>query len=252
MAYMRTLLALVTLAGCQLAAEPRRDPPPAPPRAPDRTPTEPPEPPAKRFEHDMMVRYHMHENLDLARAIEHLLVNGKLDDARGLAHAIALGSQEPDLGPWTEEAALVRTRAAALAEAPSIDEGCRRAAQLAGACVACHVEARVQPELRSPPRLPPDGATVASRMARHHWAADRMWEGLIAGDEDTWRAGLAVMTAPPHPWSEIDERAGFARRLQSLATDARAHGPTDSLADRTRVYGEILVTCAGCHAVKQP
>src|SRR5512140_2376128 len=53
-------------------------PPGKPPGNPIDEP-QPPIPPSKQFEHDMMVRYHMHGSLDLLRAIERLVIRGKLD-----------------------------------------------------------------------------------------------------------------------------------------------------------------------------
>ncbi|HEU4731886.1 MAG TPA: hypothetical protein VFT22_28520, partial [Kofleriaceae bacterium] len=141
-------------------------------------PSEPPLPPSKQFEHDMMVRYHMHGHLDLVRAIDRLLLRGNLEDTRALARSIAESPAAPELTAWQAEINVVRQRAAALAAAPSIDEACRREAQLAAACASCHVETRIQPEFDVTPPVPPDLDTIQARMARHRWAADRMWEGL--------------------------------------------------------------------------
>jgi len=95
---------------------------------------QPPIPPSKQFEHDMMVRFHMHGSLDLLRAIERLLIRGKLDESRTFARMIAEAPFEPDLGPWAAQAAIVRERASAVASAPGLDEACRREARLAEAC----------------------------------------------------------------------------------------------------------------------
>jgi len=70
----------------------------------------------------MMVRYHMHGNLDVLRSIERLLLRGRLDEARQLARGIAEAPLESDLGSWATQAATVRERAAAVAAAPALDE----------------------------------------------------------------------------------------------------------------------------------
>jgi cytochrome c553 len=209
-------------------------------------------PPAQRFEHDMMVRFHMHENFGLLRAIEMLLVHGKLDDARGLARAIAIAPDESGSEVVAKRVVVVRERAEALASAPSVDEGCRRAAKLAAACADCHVDSGVLPEFANPPTVPPDLDTVKARMARHRWATDRLWEGVVGDNDETWRAGLDVLSATPLPWSKISaEREALAHRLQQLADDARKTQATDQLRDRARSYGEILVTCAACHTASK-
>jgi cytochrome c553 len=208
-----------------------------------------PLPPSQRFELDMMVRLHMHENFGMLRAIEKLLVRGKLVEARELATAIAEAPDELGLGAWAKDAAIVRERAASLAKATDVDEASHRAAELAGACASCHVDAGVAPEFRSPGRMPIDRPTVEARMARHLWATDRLWEGIVGGADDAWRDGLDVLAATP--LRELPEqRMPFARRLQSLADRARMQRKTETLDDRVRSYGDILATCAGCHAAK--
>ena len=192
----------------------------------------------------MMVRYHMHENFDVLRSIELLLVHGKLDEAKALARMIAEAPDEPGLAPFAGRAAAVRERAAAIASAPSIDEGCRREARLAAACADCHADAGVLPEFTQPPRLPPDADTIKARMARHVWATDRLWEGVVGESDESWRAGTDVLAAAPLPWSVADrDRQALAARLQHAADTAR-NAPA---ADRPRQYGEILVLCAACH-----
>jgi cytochrome c553 len=205
------------------------------------------EPPAKRFEHDMIVRFHMHENFDLVRAIEKLLVRGKLDEARNLASAIARAPDEPGLAPFAPQAIEVRSRASVVATASSVDEALRAEAKLAGACASCHAQAGVLPEFRSPAQPPPDKPSVEARMARHLWATDRLWEGLVGDADDSWRAGLDVLAATPLPWKTLDKgRAPLGKQLQRLADDARKAARDD----RPRAYGEILVACAACHSRK--
>ena len=205
------------------------------------------EPPAKRFEHDMIVRFHMHENFDLVRAVEKLLVRGRLEEAQNLAASIARAPDEPGLAPFAPQAIEVRARATAVATARSTDEALRAEARLAGACATCHAEAGVTPEFRSPARPPDDKPTIDARMARHLWATDRLWEGLVGDEDDSWRAGLDVLAATPLPWKTLDkDRAPLGKQLQRLADDARK----TTRDDRARAYGEILVTCAACHSRK--
>jgi cytochrome c553 len=205
-------------------------------------------PPAKRFEHDMMVRFHMHESYDLFHAIERLVVRNKLDDARALARSIGLAPDDPGMEPWAKQSAVVRERAIALANAQSFDDASGGIARLADACARCHLDAGAAPEFRTTPPLPPDRPTVDARMARHVWAVERLREGVVGGVDEPWRAGLDVLAATPLPWPATDgDRASLARRLHEIADQARVRSSTDELADRSRAYGEILVTCAACH-----
>ncbi|MBL0215272.1 MAG: hypothetical protein IPQ07_15470 [Myxococcales bacterium] len=209
---------------------------------------EPPPPPSARFEHDMMVRFHMHENFDLLRAIEKLLIRGKLDEATALARAISEAPDEPGLGPWSAHATRVRDLAAALSRSPSVDEACRRSARMAVACAGCHAETGVVPQLSSIPTIPPDKSTVEARMARHVWATDRLWEAVVGGGDEPWLKGLDVLSATPLPFrTGLDDRTKLAKQLQQLADGARKRKTMDTIAERGRIYGEILAACATCH-----
>lgn len=207
-----------------------------------------PDDPAVRFEHDMTVRFHMHENYGLVQAIERLLIRNKLDDAKSFANAIALAPDEHGEQAFAVEAARVRAAAASLARSATVEEACRRTATLAGECAGCHVASGVMPEFASPPKLPPDGTSIDARMARHLWAGDRLWEGVIGGVDDSWRTGLDVLAATPLPATTLGtEREALARQLQRLAK----RGHDVKATERPAAYGDILATCAACHA-KRP
>jgi cytochrome c553 len=201
-------------------------------------------PPSVRFERDMMVRFHMHENFDLVRAIERLLIRGKLDEAKRFAEAIAAAPDEPEHGPWIAYTVAVRSRAGELARATTVDDALRADARLAVACGSCHKALEASPQFRTSPALPPDKPTLDARMLRHRWAADRMWEGIVGNADEPWRAGLDVVAAKPLELGP--ERAPFALQLERLAKQARRPGTVD---DRAKTYGEILATCAGCHTM---
>lgn len=157
-------LALVVALGSYGAAD-RLKPKPAP-RPPIKTRPEPRPQPPPRFERVDVMRMHMHENFDLLRAIERLLIFGKLDDAKRFAAAIAMAPDSPAHGPWAAHVVAVRDKAAALARASSVEQACRLEAELTSACTNCHVEAGVGPQLAEFPP-PPDEPTVDARMLRH-------------------------------------------------------------------------------------
>lgn len=197
---------------------------------------------------DIMVRFHMHRNYDMTRAIERLLVRGNLVDARALATSIAEAPDPGGLEAWARQTTAVRKRAAELAQAPGLDEACRRAARLAEACADCHVDAGAVPVFDEPPPLPPDQDNVAARMARHTWAAERMWEGMIGNADKPWREGVEILAQAPLQFPALgSDRVALAKRLQQLAGQARQKQSIDTLPERARIYGEILVTCATCH-----
>ena len=194
----------------------------------------------------MLVRLHMHENFGLVRAIERLLLRGKLEETRSLARSIAIAPDEPGLAAWAKQTMRVRERAAELANAKTLDEGFVAESKLAIECASCHVATAVTPEFASPSEPPPDQDTIAARMARHLWAADRLWEGMIGPADDSWRAGLVILAQPPLAATEMsDARGRFARQLQRVAETARKSTSTDK--ERAATYAQLLTQCAACH-----
>lgn len=220
-------LALATVIGCQAAADEAL--------------------PARKHD-EIMGRFHMYRHYDVSRALERLLVRNNLDDARALAASMASTTEPPALEAWARQAAVVHDRAAALASARNIDEACRLAAQVDEACASCHLAAGARPSFDDYPNAPSDQPTVEARMARHRWAVDRLWEGMVGNANRPWQAGLDALAVTPLPFSPAaGDRVALATGLQRLVEQARQR-PLTTPAERARVYGEILVTCAACHS----
>lgn len=212
----------------------------------DDPPRQPPEP--ARFDHPAMVGFHMRRQLDDLRKVERLLIAGKLADARERAAPLIQTAPDPGMARWQREVDDVTEAARALVGAPSIDEACRREARLAGTCASCHLSTQAPPRFAVPVVFPPDEPTLAARMARHQWAADRLWEGVVGPSEPRWRSGLDVLANTPLPFPRLTDAPQLASQLQAFARTAIAQGATDSLEDRTHRYGEMLVMCAACHS----
>jgi mono/diheme cytochrome c family protein len=203
--------------------------------------------PARKHD-ELMGRFHMYRGYDLSRAIDRLLVRGDLDNARALAASMANITPPPALETWARQTSLVRDRAAALASATSVDDACRRAARVGEACAACHVDAGARLAFDAYPAAPADDPTIDARMARHRWAVDRLWEGMIGNADKPWQAGLGVLAVTPLPFSPAaGDRVALAAGLQRLVRQAKEQNLTTP-SQRAQVYGEILVTCAACHS----
>ncbi len=190
----------------------------------------------------------MREHYDRLETIQHLVIRADLFDVHAIAKAIGQGTvYDTDLERWSGQAALVSSAASVLAAARSNESACRGTAQLALACALCHVDTKVVGMFGSPPPAPRDDASVAARMARHVWATDRLFEGMIGAADDSWNAGLDVLAQTPSPIVADDtSRAAGARRLQELAATAKRASKRDLMA-RARLYGEILVACSDGH-----
>lgn len=223
---------LAALPGCEARAE--REPPRSAPA---------------QLERERVVQYHMRLHFDDLRTIQHHLVDGRLKEAKALAFLIANPEKDRGLLPWADESRELVAAATALANASSVDEALRQEVKIAIACANCHDDAA--PKFLFPmPGRPPlaDHTSSTVRMTRHRWATDRLWEGLVASSEDHWRAGLAVISETPLPYSRAREAPAFASALQKRANQALREAPSDTIEERGAVYGQLLVTCAGCHA----
>ncbi len=80
-----------------------------------------------------------------------------------------------------------------------------------------------------------------------------MWEALITHDDRRWDAGAAVLADEVSLRKQdfaaytaaLDGGAGLDSHVIALGVRATT---TVAWPARARVYGELLATCAGCHA----
>jgi len=196
-----------------------------------------------------VTRYHMARHFGDLQDITHMLLAGKLEDARTRAFLLTRPPKDEGLALLAPQAQAVEDAASQLVEAPSIAEACRLTAKVAQACAGCHVQIPKRLLAAPAPEEPSPEPTLAVRMQRHAWAADRLWEGVVMGDRLRWRQGLEVLAMRPVPMPKGD---GLARRLQAQAIDSlgRLEQQTDTYATRAQAYGEILVTCSSCHQTR--
>lgn len=154
------------------------------------------------------------------------------------------------MSPFAQQSAEVRRRALDLSRAKTLDEAFRLEARLVLACASCHTDTGVVPDLAAAPQLPPDRDTLEARMARHLWAADRLWVGIVADSPDAWTTGIDVLATGSRAWPTLTSaQTPFAKRFQRTAETARrAKAPTTS--SRATTYGELLSICASCHTAK--
>jgi hypothetical protein len=88
-------------------------------------------------------------------------------------------------------------------------------------------------------------------MARHVWAAERMWEGLIGPEDFAWSSGASALKEgwlnPRAVVSDPDDRMRvreLVTQVYSLGAEAEAAQGSE---ERARIYGEFLTTCIDCH-----
>lgn len=205
------------------------------------------EPESHSADHGMSA--HMAEHFAEAIMLQTAVVNGDLESAKG--HARWLAEHEPPSGipdDATEPLFAFQQAARDVLIAEGIHDAADATARLGKACGDCHGKLGVSNHIASTVP-PPLGDGVANRMARHLWAADRMWESLAAPSESVWYAAAEELMEAPLSSQELvgadhDLVNGLSGRVVDLAKRAR---DSVSWKERAAVYGEFLSTCASCH-----
>jgi cytochrome c553 len=191
----------------------------------------------------------MLDHFDTVTEIKDAIIGGDLDRARELATILrdheASAERPVD---WRPHVARMVEAGGGLSEATDIASAARFTARLATACGTCHDAVAAEPVFD--PGLPPQETDQpADRMRRHQWGVDRMWEGLVAPSADAWDWGAQTIGETPgcdDPAPSEAYRVSLCGRIEALARSAL---DARNAADRTRIYGEFLATCSGCHAL---
>lgn len=201
-------------------------------RGPDPEPPAPPERPA--------VAAH---GLD-PRAARDAILFGDLDRARVAFRALAEGVVSVPGDEASRAAALNASgRGAAAEEGP---DAARALGDLGVACGACHVSEGTRLTPVESPSAQGDG--VRPEMARHDRALAIAWSGLVRADPGELAAAAAALRSSnlstlggPTPEAAVAMDDAVTAAGEALAMAAPA--------ERGARFGELLSTCALCHAV---
>ena len=182
--------------------------------------------------------------------IEQAFVDGRLSEGLSVAYLLTRQTPDPGLVKWAAQSRRVNAAALELTRAQDVDEALRRLARVAVECAGCHVAADSAPRFPPPPAPPPDRPTLEARMARHAWAADRLWEAIVGNDNARWKSGLAVLAEVPLPSAVLSDGTNSAANLQTYARYQLGVRGATPIEDRASAYGEMLILCARCHATR--
>jgi hypothetical protein len=165
------------------------------------------------------------------------------EPARALTHI-----QEADRLPesWRGFVDRMQEVAGRIQESTLVSRAAAATADLGVSCGLCHQQ-RGGPHASKEP-APAEGTTIESRMRRHAWATERLWEGLYVPSDDAWDAGAKALGAAPFP-SEVLKQGGVygrtaARDFARLVVKAPAKRTPR---DRAELYAGLLLTCGSCH-----
>lgn len=224
---MRWTAALLVLTACGSSESP-----PAPAPTPDPAP----------------IRAHMHVHRDQGIAARDAVMMGDLDSVTKPLAWIASHDEPEGLPDQPEAIAAMRSAAAMGEETTDASTAGRAVAQLALACGACHQAVEGGPTFE-PPELPSMEHEAPAHMARHQWAADRMWDALVVPSDAAWEQAVAVLaegTTEDEEFSEGTTIPAEAVKLrEEVHRQAQREVPTAPL--RADVYARLLAACAQCH-----
>ncbi len=183
------------------------------------------------------------------------VINGELEALRDPMNALARYDYAKIApGGWMANVAQIQETAKLTASATSLEHAASGIAALARACGDCHQQKGKGPkfDLVAAEKAGANATAVDTfreRMQRHIWATDRMWEGVTGPSDSAWNAGAhALVNLPTEiPSSRPVAPAVIAAllRVRELGTSAEEATTPSQRAD---VYGELLGTCASCHA----
>ncbi|HZD05581.1 MAG TPA: hypothetical protein VE173_11695, partial [Longimicrobiales bacterium] len=170
--------------------------------------------------------------------------------ARELSERGGVEGISPEARPLLVE--LRRTARAIEGETDPV-EAFRMTAALARRCGACHGE--VGADALSLHSRGERSDVPASHEARLTWAVSRLWDGLAGPSDAAWRAGASAVADSAAFGSAFRRRLGdpggadvALERLERLSRAAKEASAGSE--ERTRVLGEVVATCAGCHAAE--
>ncbi len=214
---------------------------------------EPPPPPPIEEPVVSSVEPHMQEQLRRIAVARDALLFGDLEAASKEMTWLASHELPSDM-PEGSRPYLERMRAAArTAGYVNTPKGVGRGvASAAFACGECHLDlvggVRIH---QSPPPHPSAG--LVAEMARHVWAAEKMWNGLIGPTPGAWAEAAELLAQAPlyaAPEGKVmsEEALTFSRKVADLGVSTLTAA---SPSERIDLYGEFLGTCAGCHAATE-
>ena len=152
---------------------------------------------------------------------------------------------------WSGFVARMRDAARRITDSTSAAQAAAAAADLGVSCGMCHKQ-HGGPKVSVEP-APVAEQTVVSRMKRHVWATERLWEGLFVPSDEAWLAGAKALGTDPFPKEALKTGGVHARSAASDFVKLAAKAPGAKSADeRANLYAEMLVSCGACHqAVKR-
>jgi len=237
------------LLACQQQPEPPAAASSAAPSAAPMSSSPPPIPPAVAAPSTPAIPALMTEHYGKTVEMKAAVIRGDLAAFKQAAQALAEHPIEGTLAAdWKTHLERMRDAAVVGRDATEIQTAADALAATGRTCAGCHAQlGKPKLELGAPPA---EGSGASFHMARHQWAADRMWEGLMAPSDDAWVKGCEVMADAPLHQEAMTGPKSVSARVTELAAQAHTlanRARTAPVQDRGTHYSAFLATCTACH-----
>jgi hypothetical protein len=182
-----------------------------------------------------------------ALLIRQAVIAGLPEDAVDPAHALT-HIQDLDQLPngWRVFVERMQVAASRIQDSTTSSLAAAATADLGVSCGMCH-QRHGGPKVSNQP-APAQGTSIESRMARHVWATERLWEGLIVPSNEAWTAGAQALSSEPFPSEVLKEGGVYSRSAAGDFAKLASNAPKKKTPEqRAALYAELLVTCGSCH-----
>jgi hypothetical protein len=181
--------------------------------------------------------------------LEAAIVRDDLEAAKAAAQWIAEHQEVSGLPAGTEGYVTATKNAArAVAASASLGNAGVAAAFAVAACGECHTAAKVEPrmpEVSAPPTQP----GTAAQMRLHKYALDLMYRGMVGPSEALWKQGADVLEGSPLRDNDLTKVPEDVVASETHVHDlARRAAQAADAGSRIAIYGELIGSCASCHA----
>ena len=198
-----------------------------------------------------VLQAHMKDHFFKATEMQVAVIDGDLAAVREPALWMAEHAKSAALpDEWSQHASAMYSAAQSAADASDLASAAQATADMGAECGNCHeaLDAEVGFAVHE---APAQGEGAVPHMARHAWASGRMWEGLIAPSGVVWDGGAEVLSEAPLAPAELSAELDVLAEVSEMEAAVHLMGAEAigiaTQADRARVYGEFLGTCAACH-----
>ena len=190
-----------------------------------------------------LMRAHFKESAEIRKAVIDGALSATIAPAQALTEMKALGTVQ---GSWKPSLEALKSSAKRFSQSADLPAATSAIADVGVACGSCH-KAGSGPKIQvaAPPQ---SDKTLDSKMKRHAWASDRLWEGLYGPSDAAWKAGADALSGETFP-EEVLKKGGVHARsaAASFASLVPSASSKKKPEERAKLYAALLETCSACH-----